>query len=373
MSLVNASHTKAMDLAEAAALAQIKGDHGRFRELSKEALEFEIRAICELESEEEPLFSLLHRSAATLALDCGNLRDAERLSATALSRELPTQVADDFRGILEKANFRRHLQVRGVDLGKDEVQISLSGPGVGVGLIEQAEYHSRITSLAALLFRTAERLADRVFRERGPVPKAIKRRYPVFVSAPRAGSVAATLRVGSPVGEQYLDGMLNTRAVIDDVVDVLEILNDKQDGQLEVRIPDTAYRQNFVALAKQIAPDEDKIHQVGLTTVSTRRTRTVSITRPRTEIPAVSSAPAGKTSEATTFSVVGTLRFADATRSGANAIKLIETHGTSHNISVPAGLMNDVVRPHWDQVVRVAGVERSGKKELTDIAPMDPE
>ena len=373
MSLVNASHNKAMDLAEEAVLAQISGDHDRFQALSREALGHEIRAIQELDTEEEPLFSLLHRSAATLALDCGNYRDAERLSAAALAKEAPSPIADELREILEKANFERHLDVRGVDLGIDEVQISLSGPGVGVGLIEQSDYHARIVSFGALLLRTAERLANRTFREGGPVPKAIKRRYPVFISAPRPGSVAATLRVGSPVGEQYLEGMVNTRAVIDDVVDVLEILNDREDDELRARIPDTAYRQNFVALAKQIAPDEDKIHQVGLTTVSTTRTRMVSITRPRTEIPAVASGPTEVTGEARTFDVVGTLRFADARRSGANAIKLIEDDGTSHSVSVPAGLMNDVVRPHWDQVVRVAGIERAGKKELTDIVVVDPD
>lgn len=371
MSLINASHTKAMDLAEEAVLARIGGDRDSFQALSREALQYETKAIGELTTDDEPLFSILHRSAATLALDCGRVREAERLAATALAKDPPDSIADDLRALLEKANFSRHLVVRDVELGADEVQLSLSGPGVGVGLIEQSEYHTRITSFGALLFRTAERLANRVFRERGPVPKAIRRRYPVFVSAPRPGSVAATLRVGSPVGEQYLEGMVDTQAVIDDVVDVLEILNDKNVDELETRIPDTAYRRNFAALAKLIAPDEDNVHQVGLTTVSSTATRTVSITRPRTEIPTVAPVKTEVASATTPFNVLGTLRFADAMRSGDNAIKVIEDSGTTHMVSVPAGLMNDVVRPHWDQVVRVTGVERGGKKELTDITPVD--
>lgn len=361
-----------MDLAEAAVLARIAGDRSSFLELTIEALSYEMRAIRELQSDEEPLFSLLHRSAATLALDCDRVREAEKLTATALAKEPPDSIADELRELWERANFHRHLRVRGIELGDNEIQMSLSGPGVGSGLIEQSEYHTRITSFGDMLVRTAERLARRAFRERGPVPKAIKKRYPVFVSAARAGSVTATLRVGSPVGEQYLDGMVNTRAVIDEVVDVLEVINDKNAEELKARIPEVDYRQNFVALATQIAPNDKSVHLVGLTAFSGPATRTVRITRTHNEIATVAGDHIQIGRGEVSFCISGTLRFADAT-SGDNTIKVVEENGKPHLVIVPAGLMNDIVRPHWNNVVQIGGVERNGKKELRDIAPVERE
>lgn len=372
MSLVNASHTRAMDLAEEAILARIAGNQDRFEELSSHALVAEIAAIGELKTDDEPLFSMLHRSAATLAIDCSQLRQAERLIAAALAKEPPGAIAEDLRDLLERVNFRRHLHVKGTVLEANELQFSLAGPGVGEGMVEQSEYGSRLAAASKLILRTAERLDNRSFRSRGPAPVAIMRRYPVFVSAPRVGSVAATLRVGSPVGQQYLPGSVNAAAVIDELVDVVQLINDKMEDAVSERIKNLDYRQNFVGLTKEIAPDGENVRHVGLTAVSGSKTRSVGITRPRAEIPVIHPREVIiQVPETEEFVLIGTLRFADATGSDVNKIKVVEKNGRPHSVAVPTSLMNDVVRPHWDHFVRVAGVEKNGQKELRDIAPME--
>lgn len=372
MSLVNASHTRAMDLAESAILARIAGNKDRFEELSSQALDAEIAAIGELKNDDEPLFSMLHRSAATLAIDCNQIRQAEKLIAVALAKEPPGAVAEDLRDLLERVNFRRHLHLKGTVLEANELQFSLAGPGVGEGMVEQSEYSSRLDAARKLILRTAERLDNRPFRGRGPIPVAIMRRYPVFVSAPRVGSIAATLRVGSPVGQQYLPGSVNAAAVIDELVDVVQLINDKKEGAVCEKIRDLDYRENFVGLTKEIAPDGESVRQVGLTAVSGSKTRSVGMTRLRTEIPVILPGEVTvQVPETVAFVLVGTLRFADATKGDVNKIKVVEKNGRTHSVTVPSSLMNDVVRPHWDHFVQVAGVEKNGQKELRDITPVE--
>jgi hypothetical protein len=48
----------------------------------------------------EPTRSVLHRSAAVLAIECGELRDAERLIGHALAGNPPQDIADELRDLL---------------------------------------------------------------------------------------------------------------------------------------------------------------------------------------------------------------------------------------------------------------------------------
>jgi hypothetical protein len=111
MSSVRQLHDQAMALADKAFQA---GREGRADEASKffaEALEAERSAaslLIEDESEDaEPTRSFLLRSAATIALHCGQFREAERLSAIALSGDPPEEIAEELRDVLVRANLGR--------------------------------------------------------------------------------------------------------------------------------------------------------------------------------------------------------------------------------------------------------------------------
>ena len=76
--------------------------------LFQQALEHELAAIDALEEYIEPTYSVLHRSAATLALDCNDLRKAEQLAAKALAKEPPDFVADELRDVLGQVYSNWH-------------------------------------------------------------------------------------------------------------------------------------------------------------------------------------------------------------------------------------------------------------------------
>lgn len=98
-------HRQAMDLAEAAILARRRD---RFAPevfaLTREAFENERRAADLLAdpAAPEPSRSVIHRSAATLAANCGEYREAERLIGRALAGEPPEEIAEELRDLLER-------------------------------------------------------------------------------------------------------------------------------------------------------------------------------------------------------------------------------------------------------------------------------
>lgn len=100
MSSLNELHDKAMDLTFFALRERSQGNEQKALPLFHQALELELAAIDALEEYIEPTYSVLHRSAATLALDCNNLRKAEQLAAKALAMEPPDFVAEELREVL---------------------------------------------------------------------------------------------------------------------------------------------------------------------------------------------------------------------------------------------------------------------------------
>lgn len=98
MSNLNETHQQAMELAQQAFVARRRDDLATARSLAYRAFVLEKQAA--EQSQTEPTHSVLHRSAATLALDCGEYREAERLVAAALAGTPPEPIANELREVL---------------------------------------------------------------------------------------------------------------------------------------------------------------------------------------------------------------------------------------------------------------------------------
>ena len=99
MNNLSEMHQQAMELAEQAFIARRHDDPAAARSFAFRAYQLEKCAADE--SQTEPTRSVLYRSAATLALDCGEYRDAERLVATALAGSPPEPIANELREVLD--------------------------------------------------------------------------------------------------------------------------------------------------------------------------------------------------------------------------------------------------------------------------------
>jgi hypothetical protein len=99
---VNDLHSKAMEMANSAFMARVQGELEKVRQLSKTALEYERQAAMLLlnDYETEPTRSVLFRSAASLALNGENYREAERMIAFGLSGQPPVEILEELRELL---------------------------------------------------------------------------------------------------------------------------------------------------------------------------------------------------------------------------------------------------------------------------------
>lgn len=97
-------HNTAMDLAFLGDRKKSAGEEEEAKELYHQAFEAEKEAalLAESQNNPEPGLSILFRSAATLALRCGELREAERLATNALSGSPDDRTADELRDILQQ-------------------------------------------------------------------------------------------------------------------------------------------------------------------------------------------------------------------------------------------------------------------------------
>jgi hypothetical protein len=368
MSIIGDLHNKSMEFAELAFIARARGDLGGSIDLFRQALEFELAAIDKLEAAEriEPTYSVLHRSAGTLALDCNETRRAEQIVARALSQDPPPEIAEELRDLLEQIHFRRHLELRGVTLEEDEMQMNLAGRGVGFGVVNSDEFISRVNNSSNLIFRIVERRRKKPFRERGRPKKSIRDDFELFVSVPRAASFSVTLKLARPTDQLPLPGMLDTAAVIDEFMDLMDLVNRSKIPEIKERIPDPAYFRNFVALAKKMAPDGETVRQVGFTAIRGGSERFVEVTKPAKEFPPPSIEKLTVKSEM--VEVKGVLRYADDTHGDSGLIKIVDKDsGAKHTINVPKGMMSDIVRPMWDSVVIIKGKREGRIIMLEDI------
>jgi predicted dinucleotide-binding enzyme len=123
MSQIQELHQQAMDLAEMVQVAKLRGNHTQAEQLSRQALEKELRAaeLVASDLEAEPTRSVLHRSAATLAIDCGEIHTAERLIAIALSGNPPQEIAEELKDLFVQINLQKYFERRGIAF--DEVKL----------------------------------------------------------------------------------------------------------------------------------------------------------------------------------------------------------------------------------------------------------
>jgi hypothetical protein len=370
-------HRLAMDSADRAADARRSGDDAAFLRHTRDALdkESEAAALVSAQLDLEPTRSVLHRSAASLALECGEMRRAEQLISTALSGNPPEEVAEELRDLLEDVYFRRHLEVRGVSLDPGEFQMSLEGSAVGFGIARSADFVGRVKDLETLISRTAERRLGRPFREAGRRQKALSEGLELYVSVPRAASLAVTFRLGS-TGQFNLPGIDLARDVVDDLMDCIELLDKGDVDELKAKIQDEAYFRNFVGLAKKIAPDGEKIRTVGFTTTSPHGDREVALSKPRAKADDAVHPPESSltTVGAQQFQIIrGKLLEADARNERAGKIQVVSADGKRHSIRVPRGMMSDIVKPSFEEQV-IVQARAKGKQlllESIDLAEDD--
>jgi hypothetical protein len=373
-------HREAMEQTDLAIAAKQRGDDGVAFVHFHRAYELEAEAANTFASkfDDEPTRSILYRSAATLALDCKLIAEAEKLICTALSGNPPEEIAEELRDLLEQVYFHRHLSLRGIELRADEVQMSIAGREIGFGIAPMESFLKRISNTETLLYRTAERKRKRPYREGGRRDREITENLQLFITVPRAASFAVTFRIGAS-DQLSLPGLATGSTgeeIVDEVLDCLELYKRGDERELRERINEDAYYRNFISLARNIEPDGRKVGLVGFTSVRAGRTKEVSLTRATTDTPSLkpTDVTTGKntpSADEDTVEITGFLRFANSLKK-TDEIQIVTSSNIRHVVVVPPGMMSDIVKPLWDSEVAITGVQKGRRIFLMRIRAVDP-
>lgn len=162
-------HRVAMERADLAVNAKRQGETAAAQRYFQEAVELESKAALMLADDmlAEPTRSVLFRSAASLALDCGRYQEAERLTGMGLAGNPPNAIAVELRVLIERVRMEWKRGDMRLSLQDDDgVEIDFL-PGIGVGTlgletVNPATGSVRLThdmtlALAAMLYQAGLR------------------------------------------------------------------------------------------------------------------------------------------------------------------------------------------------------------------------
>lgn len=363
MSVVDELHDEAMSFVDRA-IALRNSNVTAAAEIFAEAYELEIASLNEhiRQSNAEPTRGLLARSAAAIAIDAEDFDGAVRAIGIGLAGQPPTSLRDELLNTLEQATFRRHLRLEDVSLTQRELLLSLSGEGVGFGMIEDGEILPRISRVTSMIQRTAQRLTQRSFQERLQVRRDSD--FRTYVSTPMAASFAVSIRIGRHAGQKRFD--VDQNQVAQEFLECIQIFATQGIQGLSERISEPAYLRNFVAQLRQISPDGRRVQQIAFQHGMNDSNAAFLRSMPSE---AWSLGPS-ITEDIERVKISGLLHGADTSskRGRRSSISIEDSDGNRTPIRVPKGMMNDIVRPYWDKRVDVVAVKQKRSLVLEDIS-----
>jgi hypothetical protein len=272
----------------------------------------------------------------------------------------------------------RHLTAKGMELGKDQWLMTLAGNAISHGSALVDHLLLRVDKLTTIFYRTVERLLKLPYRTNGGVSKEIKNLYGLYVNAFLPSSFAVSFQLGHPSQQLVLFSEFEHRKpvepeiVIDEVLLCFEILEGIEPTALRERFDDEVYYDNFVGLAKQMAPDGEDIKLVGFTTIRNGRERPVALRKSRQQLRETPNLIHTQETDGTSIKKTyrGILRYANSPRNRRfGTVKLIDIEtGESHNIKVPIALMKDIVQPFYEERVNILVLEKGSDKYLEEVS-----
>jgi hypothetical protein len=339
---VDEMHRQAMDLADEADRARRVGDEALARNRFSQAASLESDA-ARLTSA-EPSRGILYRSAAWLALEAGDARRAEVSAARGLAGpDVHQETAAELRAVMEDARLRLSRPELPIPGQAVRLDFRISGSGVGHGDAPPEEVVNRIRLGESLLYRTAERLKRRPFRNKASPPASLRAEL-----QPRLRVAAGSFRITFELGGRQLELFDDTAAVVSEIVAAFQAMLSEDPGELERQIPEPDYRRHFVAVAKRLGPNRDAVDKLIVTGSSTQRVSTVTLG----ELPQHHHSEETE-SDAVREVLVGELLAADGAIKQPK-IKLVPLRGgAAIQVRVDAALLEDIVRPYFGRRVRL--------------------
>lgn len=363
-------HREASALANRARIAQFDGDESEYLDLTQQAFRKEFESAKQLrEDPSHHMFTILHRSAATLAYRCGEYEYAEDLVLYGLKRSTGSHLRDELYSLLDRVRLAQKYGMSADELEVEDLVMTLRGIEANRTLIEPSSLTRRINNFSTLIRNTIGSINNYSFRERGKV----NRNYGVFATVPSLGSYKIGMTM-TYLGTKRFPDISYFDGVRQKFLENLRLFNNGDLERLRNDFEDERYFLNMVGLAKELAPDGRLITSVGIEADIEGQRKRLLFDSTRDELNQL-ILPLDEQSVSDDYRItdetdtaVGVLHYADAVK---NVIKLHPDSGKPWHIVVPEGLAEDVVKPYFGDRVRVVGRHMIRKKKARRLYLQD--
>ena len=367
MSLVRTLHNQALACANQAKEALSRGELAVAKQLFLEAAAHEARAAAHIAiaPENEPTRSVLYLGAASFAWSGKDLTEAERLCAHGLAGFPQPSTKNDLYKLIDDIKYELVWQEQAITMEDAELNMRLYGDGIRFGSAPIKAVMKRIDNFAALCSRTVQRLGGNPYNDsRKKNSNARPFMAEMAVAAP--GSFGVNLKFSRLAGEQISFLQPEPERVLNDIIKNIELMTNGDFETLQKNISDESYLVNFIAAAKEIAPDGTTIRTVGLSTKSKK----ISFNIGKSELKQ-SSEKAIPSLAPTEDNYPDKLRgYLDVADRKQKYLKLTDEKDTSYKMEVKSGL-EEVARKYFGSFVEVEITKKGRKLMLTDIQSLD--
>lgn len=274
-------HNKAMELADEADLQSRMGNLKEAKDLYSEAYVFEQRAsaVAVCEHVGEPSETVLIKSVAFLAFDAKLFDESEKMAKWALSRNLPKGMVEEMKELLKNIRAARLLRVK-IPFNNNEILIRLAGRGETQKKARKDDIEDRVKIITRMIARTAELQKNIPYRQSGQPSKDIKEICAYNHSIERKTNHAVMVRLDQ-IGTASItpEKQVQVSEILDNIATNLSLVNQGNLPVLYERIQDPSYFKNFLILAKEFAPDGNKVEYVKFTYINDGKKDPVRLTR----------------------------------------------------------------------------------------------
>jgi hypothetical protein len=360
---LNQLHARAMELAD---MAKFDTDTDRTLLLYRAALEYESRVAEELFCTDlEPSRSIILRSAASLALQCGEIDSAERFAAQGLGGRPEPVVAQGLRDMIFEVNLRRSIDTHFAVGVPSKMHVTFAGPHATPNSIEPRLFATHMETLHSMMFRVYENLLGNPFRESGrrrsrSIQDDVVFRYEAASNGVFGYDLSAQ-RVQEKFG--FAD---NGENVVQSTANVLRWASSGDRNQLLRFCNDNRdYYRYFVHGTKGLLPDGRKVRQIGFMTDSDSAEPIVVGTATRDVI---NRRMVYDEDAAEHLEIRGYL---DRANRRSSTIAIRDEEGQTHNLQIQGGITAKMLGRLWDTEVIAYASVRKGNTLLESIEPAD--
>lgn len=313
-------------------------------------------------------FSITLVSATALWFKAREYAAAEALALDGLKTpNLPRYATEELRSLVQTLWMKEAMASTEVQFLPGQVTVSVSGGETVAGGAPLELIVSKVQAVQSIFFRLIEMAKLRPHRSRGQPPADIQAacRPWLFQAAP--GSYQFSVAVQQPKEPDFFEIGVEPLEV---ATRFLEILRASRNPEVELReaVPDAEYRETFLKLVRNLAPNGKSIGEIEVRSAeSSRGTGVVISAIERKEISRVLRKAKLTPSDSEAVELHGVLR---ALHLDSDWLEVL-VNGESIKVTKLSSTVDDVIGPMVNKRVTIQTLKRNGSYTFLDIESDD--